>query len=107
MTVALIDQMRVVMSIVIFAVGLCCFIAGCVILIAGAFGKERANILAQTNRLAQKGMAEEVAGLVGNASSLLTAMNEMVTTRNGIGIVMMLFGAALMVAGFYLTPILH
>ena len=102
----LIDQLRVYMSVTIFIVGLVTFVIGAIILIAGAFGKERANILAQTNRLAQKGLAEEVSGLVGNASTLLGAMNEMITTRNGIGIVMMIIGGILMITGFYLTQII-
>jgi len=102
----LIDQLRMYMSVTIFIVGLVTFVIGASILLAGAFGKERANILAQTNRLAQKGLAEEVSGLVGNASTLLNTMNEMITTRNGTGIVMMLFGGALMLTGFYMTQMI-
>ena len=40
----------------------------------------------QTARLAQKGIAEEVAGLVGNASTLVDAMDQLVRTTRGIGI---------------------
>lgn len=101
-----INQLRALMSATIFVVGLATFVIGTAILIAGAFGKERANILAQTNRLAQKGLAEEVSGLVGNVSTLLSAMNEMLTTRNGTGIVMMLIGGGLMITSFYLTRII-
>ena len=102
----LIDQLRMYMVATIFIVGLVTFVIGASILLAGAFGKERANILAQTNRLAQKGLAEEVSGLVGNASTLLNTMNEMITTRNGTGIVMMIIGGALMIIGFYLTQMI-
>ena len=102
----LIDQLRMYMVATIFIVGLVTVVIGASILLAGAFGKERANILAQTNRLAQKGLAEEVSGLVGNASTLLNTMNEMLTTRNGTGIVMMIIGGALMIIGFYLTQMI-
>ena len=102
-----IEQIQAVMAMIIFGVGLVTFIIGGIILLQSVFGKEGAAILAQTNRLAQKGLAEEVAGLVGNASNLLTAMNDMVRSRNGIGIVMMLIGGGLMVIGFYLTQVLH
>ncbi len=107
MNLEMIDQVRMFMSIAMFVLGLIVFIIGTITLLIGAFGRERANVLAQTNRLAQKGLAEDVAGLVGNASMLLNAMNEMAATRNGIGIVMMIFGAALMVAGYYIMPALH
>jgi hypothetical protein len=93
------------MIITIFSLGSICFVSGAIILIILAAGKESNNILAQTNRLAQKGLAEEIAGLVGNATNLLNSINEMVTTRNGIGIALMIFGVILMLASFYLTTL--
>jgi hypothetical protein len=50
----------------------------------------------QTSRIAQKGMMEEMSGLVGNASDLMDAMNQLVRTTRGIGIFLTLLGLALM-----------
>lgn len=104
-TIHLLQQLQTFMIITMFSLGCICFIIGAIILVILAAGKESNNILAQTNRLAQKGLAEEIAGLVGNATNLLNSINEMVTTRNGIGIALMIFGIILMLAAFYLTTL--
>ena len=41
---------------------------------------------AHTAKLAHKGIAEDMAGLVGNASALMTALSQMVRTAAGVGI---------------------
>ena len=52
----------------------------------------------QTAKLAQKGLAEDVAGLVGNAANLMDSMNQLTRTTRGVGVVLVLFGS-LMIAG--------
>jgi hypothetical protein len=61
------------------------------------------EITGQTSRLAQKGLAEELSGLVGNASTLLAAVNDMVRTAAGIGIFLSLLGLALMALAAWLV----
>jgi hypothetical protein len=53
-------------------------------------------LAAQTAQLAKKGIAEDVAGLVGNASTLLSATNELVRTSAGIGVFLAVLGFLLM-----------
>ena len=48
-------------------------------------------------------LAEEVAGLVGNASALLNATNELIRTSAGIGVFLTLLGVGLMVAASWLV----
>lgn len=74
--------------------------AGIILLITRASGKAIQTIATQTTRLAQKGLAEEISGLVGNASSLMEALNQLVRTSAGIGIFLVLFGFILLVASF-------
>jgi hypothetical protein len=77
--------------------------AGIITLITRVSGKEVHTIAAQTARLAQKGLAEEIAGLVGNASSLMDAMNQLVRTSAGIGIFLVLFGFLMLVSAFMMV----
>lgn len=79
-----------------FLLGVTTFSIGVIILIVGAWGRELRATLAQTSRLAQKGLAEEVSGLVGNASSLLSSINDLIRTRNGIGVTLIITGGVLM-----------
>jgi hypothetical protein len=77
--------------------------AGIILLITRASGKAVQTIAAQTTRLAQKGLAEEISGLVGNASALLDSLNQLVRTSAGIGIFLVVFGFVMLVASFLMV----
>ena len=96
------DLMQI-MVIGLFGMGVVTFWIGIIILIFRTTGKDQKAIAAQATRLAQKGLAEEIAGLVGNASSLLNAMNELVRTAAGIGIFLILIGLFLMSSSIWLV----
>jgi len=79
-----------------FLLGMLTFIGGILILAFRTSGTDIQTLAAQTARLAQKGLAEEVAGLVGNASDLVDAMNQLVRTTRGIGIFLVVTGILMM-----------
>ncbi len=87
----------IAMIIGLFIIGLISFVLGIIILIVRSGSKELKILAKQSTQLAQKGFAEEVAGLVGNASSLLSATNELIKTTAGIGVFLTLLGVALMI----------
>ncbi len=80
----------------LFIIGILTFIAGVVILVVKVMGSDVSAIARQTAKLGQKGIAEDVAGLVGNASALLDAINSLVKTSAGIGIFLVLMSFVLM-----------
>ena len=92
-----------VIVVALFAMGIISLAAGIFILFKNVLGEELKIIASQTVKLAQKGLAEEVAGLVGNASSLLNALNQLIKTTSGIGVFLTLIGIILMVVAYYLT----
>ena len=92
-----------VIVVALFAMGIISLAAGIFILFKNVLGEELKTIASQTVKLAQKGLAEEVAGLVGNASSLLNALNQLIKTTSGIGVFLTLTGIILMIAAYYLT----
>ena len=92
-----------VIVVALFAMGIISLAAGIFILFKNVLGEELKTIASQTVKLAQKGLAEEVAGLVGNASSLLNALNQLIKTTSGIGVFLTLIGIILMVVAYYLT----
>ena len=91
-------ELVILMILVLFFVGLAAFSAGVFILVRRAAGNGLRELSAQTAKLAQKGLAEDIAGLVGNASNLMDSMNQLTLTVRGVGIMLVLFGA-LMIAG--------
>ena len=99
----LLNEMLVAMIIALFVAGCISFVLGIIILIVRSGSKEIRSIAKQSAQLAQKGFAEEVAGLVGNASSLLSATNELIKTTAGIGVFLTLRGVALMIGSCILA----
>ena len=85
-----------------FLLGMLTFVTGVFILAMNTMRQDIREITGQTSRLAQKGLAEELSGLVGNASTLLAALNDMVRTAAGIGIFLSLLGLALMALAAWL-----
>ena len=99
----LLQEMLIVMIVALFIAGCISFVFGIVILILRSGSKEIRTLAKQSTQLAQKGFAEEVAGLVGNASALLTATNELIKTTAGIGVFLTLLGVALMIVSCILA----
>jgi hypothetical protein len=92
-------EVLIAMAAGLFIIGALSAVVGMLILITRATGREVRALTTQTAQLAQKGLAEDVAGLVGNASALLSATNEMVRTTSGIGVFLTILGVLMMAAG--------
>lgn len=80
------------MALCLFLLGTVTFVSGAIILLTRTLGKDVRKITKHTRKLAQKGLAQDIAGLVGNASALLTATNEMVRTSAGLGVLLLILG---------------
>jgi len=100
------DFLLTIDSVVIF-LGASTLIAGVIVLLTRVLGKDVRTIADQTSKMAQKGIAEDVAGLVGNASALLDALNNMVKTAAGVGIFLVFVGIGLMVLAYFLVTLIH
>jgi hypothetical protein len=95
--------MLLLMVLALFLLGLATSITGILILAIRSFGKNVQTLATQTTKLAQKGIAEEISGLVGNASMLLDATNQLVRTTAGVGVFLTLLGMGLMAAACWLA----
>lgn len=97
-----VDEVLKAIVVVMFVLGVVSLAAGIFLLFRRIGGEEVKAIARETTRLAQKGIVEDVTGLVGNASTLLDALNQLVRTTTGIGVFLTLFGFILMVSAYYL-----
>lgn len=95
------DTLSVIVS-AMAVMGVIAIASGIFILFRKVMGDELRVIASQTTRLAQKGIADEITGLVGNASALLEALNQLVKTTTGVGVFLTLIGFILMVVAYYL-----
>jgi hypothetical protein len=91
------------MAIVLVFSGIVILGIGVFTLIKKLMGKELQTIADQTSKLAQKGITDDVAGLVGNARTLIEALNQMVKTTAGVGIFLVVIGFVLLAAAYGLV----
>ena len=92
------DNLVLLVAGLILSIGIISFLAGMLLLIRTVTSDEVKNMALQTTRLVQKGFAEDVAGLVGNATNLMETMNQLVQDRRGASVVLLGFGTMLMIA---------
>ncbi len=97
----------VVLDAALFLVGAGTFVVGLLVLTLRASSADIHSLAVQTVRLAQKGIAEDVAGLVGNASDLLDSMNQMLRTTRGVGMFLTLLGLLLMGLATYFAILIY
>jgi len=98
-----VNDLILIMAVVMLGLGIISIGAGIIILFFRAGNGEVKVIAQQTSKLAQKGIAEDVAGLVGNASSLIEALNQMVRTASGVGIFLILAGFIFCASAYFLV----
>jgi hypothetical protein len=89
-------NLQIFMIIGLFILGSITFMIGVAILVTGAWRRDLRSLTYQTTQLAQKGLTEEISGLVGNTSNLLNTLNDMVRTATGIGVFLTVSGGLLM-----------
>jgi hypothetical protein len=96
-------DIKLIMVIGLFLLGALTLLIGMILLITRSAGKEVRTLAKQTAQLAKKGIAEDVSGLVGNASTLLSATNDLVRTSAGIGVFLSVLGFLLMAVATWLV----
>lgn len=97
------NDFMMTMAIVLLVTGVTVLGIGVFTLIKKVLGKELNTIADQTVKIAQKGLTDEISGLVGNARSLIEVLNDMVKTTTGIGVFLVILGALLMTGAYLLV----
>jgi hypothetical protein len=87
----------------IFLIGVVALCIGIYILVSRTLGKDISAIAQQTTKMAQKGITDEMAGLVGNASTLLGELNGLIKTSAGIGVFLVFIGLILMAGSYWVV----
>jgi len=87
---------------VALVMGVITFLIGIVILAFKVRSDEFNQISAHTAKLMDKGIVENVAGLVDNTSNLLAKINEMARTKAGVGMFLILITFILLGAAYFL-----
>lgn len=95
-------QLVTILALILFALGLICLVLSIIILARQSINRNIQTIADQTTKLAEKGITDGVSGLVGNASLLISSLNELSKSTSGIGIFFVFLALVLIAAGYYI-----
>ncbi len=98
-----VNDFLLTMAISLLAGGMIMLAVGVFIMVKKLMGKELQNISEQTTKLAQKGITDDISGLVGNAGSLIDSLNSLTKTTAGVGIFIVLIAFVLLGAAYALV----
>ena len=93
---------QILIAAAVFVLGCMCILLGAYVLISRGYSREVKALAANTARLGQKGLSEEVSGLVNSASTLVAALNELVRSANGVGLFLMTLGLMMLGAAYWI-----
>jgi hypothetical protein len=96
------SDFQIVIAVAVFILGCMCLLLGLFFLIGRGYSSDIKMLAAHTARLGQKGLAEEVTGLVNSASSLVASLNDLVRTSNGTGVFLMTLGLMMIGASYWI-----
>ena len=96
------SDFQIVISVAVFILGCMCILMGAFVLIGRGQSAEVKMLAANTARLAQKGLSEEITGLVNGASALVGSLNDLVRTSNGTGVFLITIGLMMIGASYWI-----
>jgi len=96
-------EFQITMATVLFILGLIVMVISIFILTRQAIGRDIQTIAKQTTKLADKGITENIAGLVGNASALINALHDLSKSNTGIGVFLVFLGITLLTTAYFIS----
>jgi hypothetical protein len=100
-------QILLWMAMIAFVAGLITLMGGILILVFRVSGRDVRALTRQTAQLAQKNITEDISQILGNASTLMDSMNQLIRTSAGIGVFLSCLGLVIMVASCALIVMLQ
>jgi hypothetical protein len=92
-----------IMAAALFFLGMCTLAMGLFVLVTRTMNADIKTISSHAAKMMQKGIAEEMAGLAGNASALLDTISQLVRTAAGVGIFVTALGLGMMAAAYWIV----
>jgi len=96
------NEFTLTLAIILAVMGIITFLIGIIILAFKVKSDEFNSITEQSAKLIEKGVVDDVSGLMGSTTSLLDTINQMVKTKAGIGVFLVLITFVLFGVAYYL-----
>jgi hypothetical protein len=93
-------EIQLIIAATLFFVGCLCVLLGILLLVTRGYSRQVGSIAAHTAKLGQKGITQDIAGLVSSATELVASINDLSRTASGVAFMLIAIGLG-MVAGAY------
>ena len=100
-------NLRLMMGLSFFPIGLFSIISGLIILIAGPYKQEAKMLAQQSARIGQKGLTDDITLVTQSATALVDAVNNLIKTTSGNAIVLVVVGVLSESAAYWLLLVRH
>jgi hypothetical protein len=90
------------MGLTFFGLGLIAIGAGLLMLIVSPYRREAKILAAQSARISQKALTDDIAMVAQSATALVDAVNNLIKTASGNAIILIVVGALFQAAAFRL-----
>ena len=97
------NDFTLTLALLLLVMGIITFLVGIIILAFKVKSNEFTSITEQTSKLMEKGIVDNVSCLMENTSSLLQTINQMVKTKAGVGVFLVLVTFILFGVAYYLV----
>jgi uncharacterized membrane protein len=96
------NDIQLLIAAAVFVLGFLLILIGALVMVSRSYSREVRTLAAHTARLGQKGIAQDVTGLVMSATELVASINSLVKTASGIGLFLITLGVAMMAAAYWI-----
>jgi hypothetical protein len=96
-------ETQILIAATLFVLGLICFLLGVFVLMTRGYTGEVRALAAQTAQIGQKGIGQDITGVVQSASELVAAINQRVKTATGVGVFLTCTGLLMVVAAYFVV----
>jgi hypothetical protein len=96
-------DMQIVIGAAVFVLGCMCVLLGIFVLVTRGYSRDIRALANHTARLGQKGMAEEITGLVRSATELVGALSNLVKTASGAGMFLITLGMVMIASAYWVV----
>ena len=96
-------DLRIGIILVILGAGILCLLIGLIILISRGFSKEMQVLASTSTDLSKQAISHDLTALASSVSDILANINQMMATAAGVGAFLVLIGASLLGAAYWLT----
>jgi len=94
------EDVRLFMGLIFFPAGLLAIVTGLVMLVAHPYRDEAKILAAQSARLGQKGVGDNIAVAAQSATALIDAVNNLIRTSSGNALIVIAVGVLFEVAAY-------